>query len=648
MFVQLNRDMRRSQTGLGIGLTLVKQMTEMHGGSVAVWSAGAGQGSEFTITLPLAVTVGDRARPRGSAEPVQRASRSRSSSPTTARTAPTAWRSCSRPPVTKSSPPTTAAPPSNSPNDHRPDAVLLDIGMPEVSGYDVARAIRREAWGRSMRLIALTGWGQAEHRRRSIEVGFDDHLVKPVELDRARKRSAVRHPSTHFRQGPADQLSRSANPVCGTSFVVALAMRAQAHGRNGLAMSARTWLIAGLLATAMRCPPQLNNRTHQEDPRGRVATTIDGDAGLWWLPVADTNGKKMSRGSVERNSRNTPQGLMNVATFTANVSYGFTDRFDVYAGWDFITRVDRDNQVLFVPADPERGGVDTEVPYARERWTGNKIGDLRVGAKYAFLSEGQGDPFSFAGRATINLPTGDADQGAGQGSVAADVSGVISRWVTNKFVFTGTAGYNFRKNPSDPVIVHVPNNFHWGAGVGINPTPSWLIHGEILGDNPVRDNAAIDQPLIAEDGSLSPAVSFVDHQASFTGGVTWFANNGFFIGAEVRLDTPMPDRINASEDSRSDYLDYHVRIGWSPRRTPAAATARDAAAADAACAHRAIVRRRSRRCAIRARCMSARCRSCSADAQRSGWRSADLSLERRRPARFDNPAIVQARRGPRR
>jgi len=66
---------------------------------------------------------------------------------------------------------------------HRPDAVLLDIGMPEVSGYDVARAIRREAWGRPMRLIALTGWGQAEHRRRSIEVGFDDHLVKPVELD---------------------------------------------------------------------------------------------------------------------------------------------------------------------------------------------------------------------------------------------------------------------------------------------------------------------------------------------------------------------------------------------------------------------------------------------------------------------------------
>jgi outer membrane protein OmpA-like peptidoglycan-associated protein len=333
-------------------------------------------------------------------------------------------------------------------------------------------------------------------------------------------------------------------------------------------MSARNWLIASMLALSVALPAAAQQPDTQAESRGRVATTIDGDAGLWWLPVADTNGLKMSRGSLERNSRNTPQGQMNVATFTANVSYGFTERFDVYAGWDFITRVDRDNQVLYVPTDQERGGIDTQVPYARDRWTGNKVGDLRVGAKYAFLSEGQGSPFSLAGRGTFNLPTGDADAGAGQGSVAADISAVISRWVTNKVVLTGTAGYNFRKNPTDPVVVHVPNNFHWGGGIGINPTPSWLIHGEILGDSPVRDNAALDQQLVAEDGSISAPVSFVDNQTSFTGGVTWFANNGFFIGAEIRLDTPMPDRINASEDSRSDYLDYHVRIGWAPRRLP--------------------------------------------------------------------------------
>jgi PAS domain S-box-containing protein len=181
MFVQLNRDMRRSQTGLGIGLTLVKQMTELHGGSVSVWSAGSGQGSEFTIVLPLAVTA-DADRDRPAAEPVPRVSvkvliadDSRDGADSLAfllraagHEVQTAYDGRSAIQVAEQM---------------RPDVVLLDIGMPEMSGYDVARAIRREAWGRSMRLIALTGWGQAEHRRRSLEVGFDDHLVKPVELD---------------------------------------------------------------------------------------------------------------------------------------------------------------------------------------------------------------------------------------------------------------------------------------------------------------------------------------------------------------------------------------------------------------------------------------------------------------------------------
>jgi CheY-like chemotaxis protein len=181
MFVQLNRDMRRSQTGLGIGLTLVKQMTEMHGGNVAVWSAGVGQGSEFTIILPLAVAVEiDRDRDRAEPAPhvalnILVADDSQDGADSLAFLLKAAGHQ-----VFTAYDGRTAI---QLAEQHRPDVVLLDIGMPEVSGYDVARAIRREAWGRSMRLVALTGWGQAEHRRRSIEVGFDDHLVKPVELD---------------------------------------------------------------------------------------------------------------------------------------------------------------------------------------------------------------------------------------------------------------------------------------------------------------------------------------------------------------------------------------------------------------------------------------------------------------------------------
>jgi PAS domain S-box-containing protein len=181
MFVQLNRDMRRSQTGLGIGLTLVKQMTELHGGSVAVWSAGLGKGTEFTVTLPLAVPHELPARepaPAGAETArlnILVADDSQDGADSLAFLLKAAGHE-----VHVAYEGRTAI---RLAEQLAPHVVLLDIGMPEVSGYDVARAIRREAWGRSMRLIALTGWGQAEHRRRSLEVGFDDHLVKPVELD---------------------------------------------------------------------------------------------------------------------------------------------------------------------------------------------------------------------------------------------------------------------------------------------------------------------------------------------------------------------------------------------------------------------------------------------------------------------------------
>ena len=338
-------------------------------------------------------------------------------------------------------------------------------------------------------------------------------------------------------------------------------------------MSVKTWLIAGLLAIAVPAAAEQTPATASQQPdnaqatgeRGRVAVTTDGDTGLWWVPLADTNGARRTRGSIQRNSFNTPQGQMNVANFTANVSFGLAERVDIYGAWDLIQRVDRDNLLLF-NNDPDRGGVDPRAPYANERWTGNKIGDFRVGTKVAFLSEAAGSPVGLAARVTLNLPTGDADVGAGQGSVAADVSGVLSKWLSNKFVVSGELGYNFRKNPEDPVVVHVPNFFRWGGGIGITPNQSWLIHGELLGRTWERDTTSLDGTIVAEDGTISPMVTVTDHTTSFTTGVTWFADNGFFVGAELRWDTPMQDRLNASEDSNGDFVDYHVRLGWGPRR----------------------------------------------------------------------------------
>ena len=64
----------------------------------------------------------------------------------------------------------------------KPDVIVLDIGMPNMNGYDACRLIRQEPWGKAMFLVALTGWGQEEDRRRTVEAGFDDHMVKPVDI----------------------------------------------------------------------------------------------------------------------------------------------------------------------------------------------------------------------------------------------------------------------------------------------------------------------------------------------------------------------------------------------------------------------------------------------------------------------------------
>jgi CheY-like chemotaxis protein len=182
MFTQLDRSSARSQGGLGIGLTLVKSLVEMHGGRVSAWSAGPGQGSEFTLRLPLALPApgvpaqsaarasGDWAAyrvlvvddNRDAADSLAALLLALGSEVRTAYDGPSALAAL---------------------NSYRPALVLLDLGMPGMDGYEVARRIRQEARYRDMLLVALTGWGQEEDRRRSREAGFDQHLVKPVAVE---------------------------------------------------------------------------------------------------------------------------------------------------------------------------------------------------------------------------------------------------------------------------------------------------------------------------------------------------------------------------------------------------------------------------------------------------------------------------------
>jgi CheY-like chemotaxis protein len=174
-------------SGLGIGLTLVKRLVELHGGTIRAESAGLDLGSRFCIRLPamqLAAYSKEKLPGDGVASLIKTGERHRilivddnedgltslgmlirvlGHEVCTARDGVQAIEAAER---------------------FRPAIVLMDIGMPNLNGYEAAQHIRAQAWGAEMVLVATTGWGQEEDRRRSKAAGFDHHLVKPVELAR--------------------------------------------------------------------------------------------------------------------------------------------------------------------------------------------------------------------------------------------------------------------------------------------------------------------------------------------------------------------------------------------------------------------------------------------------------------------------------
>ena len=178
MFTQLDRSLDRSQAGLGLGLTLVKRLVESHGGSIEAQSAGTGQGSEFIVRLPLIAERSKTLHAESADDASLHAHRilvvddNRDAASSLATLLQITGHE------TFTSHDGLAA--IEAARKHRPELVLLDIGLPTLNGYEVCRRIREQPWGRGMFLIALTGWGQLEDRRKSRDAGFDGHLVKPV------------------------------------------------------------------------------------------------------------------------------------------------------------------------------------------------------------------------------------------------------------------------------------------------------------------------------------------------------------------------------------------------------------------------------------------------------------------------------------
>jgi CheY-like chemotaxis protein len=186
MFTQLDTSLERSSTGLGIGLTLVKTLVEMHGGTVQASSAGIGQGSEFVVRLPIVAEVATQPPLPPASEPAVTPLRilivddNHDSAEMLATLLGFSGHE------THTAHDGMAA--VEAANELDPDVIFLDIGLPVLNGYEAGRRIRERNGGRRRPvLVALTGWGQDEDRRRSEEAGFDAHVVKPVDDTRLRK-----------------------------------------------------------------------------------------------------------------------------------------------------------------------------------------------------------------------------------------------------------------------------------------------------------------------------------------------------------------------------------------------------------------------------------------------------------------------------
>ena len=207
LFAQADRTYQRAQGGLGIGLTLVRTLVELHGGSVAAKSEGVGRGSEFIVRLPVGVDGAESARP-----PSRRERRVFAVAPHTRRRRQPRRGREPRAPARKDLAPTCARPAtvrrrSTSSKRIGRRSMLLDIGMPGMDGLEVARRARQTPESRDLTLIALTGWGQEEDRRRSREAGIDYHLVKPVDLEELGQLLTAVGPARAIR-GRAAGLSR--------------------------------------------------------------------------------------------------------------------------------------------------------------------------------------------------------------------------------------------------------------------------------------------------------------------------------------------------------------------------------------------------------------------------------------------------------
>lgn len=326
-------------------------------------------------------------------------------------------------------------------------------------------------------------------------------------------------------------------------------------------LSALVLLAAVPVANAQQPPTATSTQeARPASTETRKATvSVNGDTGLWFLPTAEVLPNRKFSLSLYRANRDDGQGYTDVSHFPISVAFGLGNRAEIFGSWTAVTRIDRDSRPLFFGSEEGTGGgIVNEHPLVRQQWSGNKRGDLRVGAKINLLSQADGGPMAFAVRGSIKAPTGDEESGASTGKMDFLIDAVAS---TDARIaeFTAMAGFIRRGNPDG---FDLTDGIRWGVGAAFGHRSPVSLTFELHGEKYRSDLITAPANFIADDGSVAPIVSDVKSPVYANLGLTWQAPGGFFIGGGLNYSSSVKDRLDGS--GFRDKLGIQARIGYHP------------------------------------------------------------------------------------
>ncbi len=311
-------------------------------------------------------------------------------------------------------------------------------------------------------------------------------------------------------------------------------------------------------------PPPRQDVAVDDEARRPATTTFMGDTGLWFVPTGEVLPARKWSFSVYRTNFDFNQGFTDASNWPITFGVGLGDRAELFGSWAVVRRIDRDVRPIFIPTEPEAGGLVNDYPFVRQGWSGNQLGDFWLGAKYNFTSQWRGQGAAFGVRGLVKLPTAkDDEEGVGTGKLDFAVDAILSKEVNERVEVSGFGGLIFRGDPDD---VTLSNGFRYGFGVGVPSRRALRLTAELHGEAYFDDTLEFRGSLVGEDGSIPPTLTNLDSPLNASIGLTYQHSGGFFAGAGVNWRIKLDGRseFGGFEDETGDSLGFQLRLGYHP------------------------------------------------------------------------------------